>query len=492
MKDLALLGGPRRLPKLAERIADRIVAEIIGRGWPTGEMVGTETELLVRYSISRATCRQAVRLVERHGAAKMRRGVGGGLFVSEPPRSAAKKAIQTFFELTRISFADLHEAREELEVLAVRLAAARIEPSKLVALASMVAALEHESDVTNGAALELRVRQALVTASGNPALGFFIEVLDDMPLGGRSMAQVAWLAHERERSRSIHFERRLVEAIARGNPNEAASLVAHESKRRLLAIASAGFQPLVEIATEVRIRRGADADDIRQSRIGDQLLHSILDDIAKADWREGYCLGTEAELMERHAVGRGTLREAVRQLELHGVVRSGTGMRGGVFVGHADADYTTKVVNTYLRSTEMDTRHIWEILSHLEASSAGRLALRAEPDDLSSLRQAFERIENARRENYYELSGLLHTEIADRTGNRVIGLFIRIFLGLSEKLLTPATDRDVIGGIELQRNLLELIFARDVLAVEREINTLFNRMADWESDRSPRAGALVP
>src|SRR3546814_4794314 len=52
--------------------------------------------------ISRATFREAVRQLEWHGAAGMRRGVHGGLVVKAPPRHAIVYAVKTYFELTQI------------------------------------------------------------------------------------------------------------------------------------------------------------------------------------------------------------------------------------------------------------------------------------------------------------------------------------------------------------------------------------------------------
>src|ERR1700726_1350908 len=73
----------RKLKK-AEIVADQIEQTIVGQRWEPGELFGSEVELIARYGVSRAVFREAVRLLEHHGLAEMRRGLHGGLFIRQP------------------------------------------------------------------------------------------------------------------------------------------------------------------------------------------------------------------------------------------------------------------------------------------------------------------------------------------------------------------------------------------------------------------------
>ena len=70
--------------KKAEIVADQIAQTIVGQRWEPGELFGSEVELIARYGVSRAVFREAVRLLEHHGLAEMRRGLHGGLFIVQP------------------------------------------------------------------------------------------------------------------------------------------------------------------------------------------------------------------------------------------------------------------------------------------------------------------------------------------------------------------------------------------------------------------------
>ena len=76
--------APRDNAKLAEHVAAQIRGDIIAKGWPVGQVLAAEPELIERYGVSRSVLREAVRIVEYLGVARMRQGPGGGLVVTTP------------------------------------------------------------------------------------------------------------------------------------------------------------------------------------------------------------------------------------------------------------------------------------------------------------------------------------------------------------------------------------------------------------------------
>src|ERR1700719_237680 len=87
--------GPTDAPKAkrASKVADRIIKDVIAGGWQVGTILGSESDLLARYQVSRAVFREAVRLVEHQQVARTRRGPGGGLVVTEPTVDAVIDAV---------------------------------------------------------------------------------------------------------------------------------------------------------------------------------------------------------------------------------------------------------------------------------------------------------------------------------------------------------------------------------------------------------------
>ena len=120
--------------KRAAKVADLIVEDVMALGWPVGEVLGSETDLLERYHVSRAVFREAVRLVEHQQVARTRRGPGGGLVISEPTVGAVGDAVVLYLHRVDATLDEIFEARIILEELACELAAERTDESDLAAL----------------------------------------------------------------------------------------------------------------------------------------------------------------------------------------------------------------------------------------------------------------------------------------------------------------------------------------------------------------------
>jgi DNA-binding FadR family transcriptional regulator len=113
--------------KLGEEIAMQIERDIIARGWPVGQLLATEVELLEKYGVSRGVLREAIRLLEHHRVARSRRGRGGGLIVTEPDAYSAARSLALLLQYQGATIGDLFEARKLVEGNAVELAARRLD-----------------------------------------------------------------------------------------------------------------------------------------------------------------------------------------------------------------------------------------------------------------------------------------------------------------------------------------------------------------------------
>lgn len=85
-----------------------------------GVLLGGEDALAAKCGTSRATLRQAARLLEREGLLKVRRGIKGGYFAARPTFNAIEYAFVTHHEILDPSEEDLTEIPSLLWVEAVR------------------------------------------------------------------------------------------------------------------------------------------------------------------------------------------------------------------------------------------------------------------------------------------------------------------------------------------------------------------------------------
>jgi DNA-binding FadR family transcriptional regulator len=120
--------------KGAQAVARNITRTIVALDLQPGALVGTEPELIEREGVSRALLREAVRLLEHHQIARMRRGPGGGLFVVAPSADAVTEVAAIYLAWHGMKMPELSDLRIGVEVATVELAAARVDPASVALL----------------------------------------------------------------------------------------------------------------------------------------------------------------------------------------------------------------------------------------------------------------------------------------------------------------------------------------------------------------------
>jgi DNA-binding FadR family transcriptional regulator len=125
--ELAALAPTGRAPlRPADLLAARIQREIIELGWPVGESLGFEADLLQRYGIGRAQFREAVRILENHSVVRMQRGAAGGMLVTAPDGRAVVRVTALYLTYQGMNTAHIRDLRAHLEAATLRLAIDRL------------------------------------------------------------------------------------------------------------------------------------------------------------------------------------------------------------------------------------------------------------------------------------------------------------------------------------------------------------------------------
>lgn len=191
--------------KLGEILAQHIEDEIVAGDWQVGTVLGSEADLIERYGVSRAVFREAMRIVDHHGVAEMRRGPGGGLVITEPDLGAVVRAVSLQLKFENIRPDQVIEARNALELSCVRLAAQRIDA---VGAARMDSFLDDELQRIKRTRRSRRPKGDLPShdfhlliaeLTGNPAMSLFVQmisrVLGEQAPRAESLDRVAQEVH---------------------------------------------------------------------------------------------------------------------------------------------------------------------------------------------------------------------------------------------------------------------------------------------------------
>uniref|UniRef100_UPI001BDC7E03 FadR/GntR family transcriptional regulator n=1 Tax=Pseudonocardia lacus TaxID=2835865 RepID=UPI001BDC7E03 len=286
---------------LASQVARDIEAEVMRRGWPVGTSLGSEPQLREYFGVSRAVLREAVRLVEHHQVARMRRGPNGGLFVTAPDAGPATGAMVIYLEYVGTGVAELVHARSLLEPLAVALAADRAGADG-AARARAVLDAERERAVARAPGAGNPLHVLLAQLSGNPVLELFVDVLTR--LTSRYAYAVARAGADTGQPEALRGRAGVVDAVAAGDGRRAAELM-----REHLDAEAAWFERNRPSGTVHRpLRPGPPEPSAGHAKMAEVLATRIREDIAVRGWPVGAVLGSEADLLTRYRISRAVLR----------------------------------------------------------------------------------------------------------------------------------------------------------------------------------------
>lgn len=168
------LSGAQGPDKLAEVVARKLLTRVVALGWPTGQVLGSETDLMDEFGISRAVFRESVRLLEHHGVGRMRRGPGGGLVVTAPNVGSVAESASIYLAYRNLRIEHLMDMRRALEIRTLRMATERADAA---GLARLRAICERETHVEFAPETDEVFHVALADLSGNPVLALFTNVL---------------------------------------------------------------------------------------------------------------------------------------------------------------------------------------------------------------------------------------------------------------------------------------------------------------------------
>lgn len=119
----AITLGPVDVPKAPDVLARELRERILSGELEEGAALPAERELVKQTQMSRATVREALRILEVQNLVRVRAGRAGGAFVVRPTTASMASSVGMMIRGRRIKLADLMETREALEPFCAELAA---------------------------------------------------------------------------------------------------------------------------------------------------------------------------------------------------------------------------------------------------------------------------------------------------------------------------------------------------------------------------------
>jgi len=188
---------------------------------------------------------------------------------------------------------------------------------------------------------------------------------------------------------------------------------------------------------------------IRKAKVYEKIAEQIQRLICDGFLKPGDKLPSERELAEIFQVSRGSLRDAVRALEVTGLVEPRQGE--GTVVRAPSADSLINPLTTVLLRQRVFLSELLEFRAMIEPALARRAAKHASPEDLEHLEEILRRQQEKadRGEFAIEEDTEFHNTIAHAAKNRVVLKVLDVFM----ELLRESREKSLQVEGRLQKSL---------------------------------------
>ena len=167
---------------------------------------------------------------------------------------------------------------------------------------------------------------------------------------------------------------------------------------------------------------------IHTRRAFEEICERIREQLALGVLKPGDKLPPERDLAQQLGVSRNVLREALRSLEMAGVLRLQKGVKGGAFVQTGDTSRMNVVMQDMLSLGTISVRELSEARIHVLDLVVRLACVNARQADFAALEANIERTDVATAEgrllDRVECSREFYKILAAATGNKVIAMIV--------------------------------------------------------------------
>jgi GntR family transcriptional regulator, transcriptional repressor for pyruvate dehydrogenase complex len=218
---------------------------------------------------------------------------------------------------------------------------------------------------------------------------------------------------------------------------------------------------------------------IRSPKRGDLVVDEIKRWIGERRLAPGDKLPKEGELQSLFGVSKGTAREALKSLEVQGLVRVSTGPSGGATVGEVPLDRAFQLVQNYLFFRDVNVAQIYAVRRILEPELAAGAIPHLTESDFEALARSIDTCAPAPKDASHELKQRqedlhFHDILAAANPNALLRFFCEVInqllrhgVAMPGQATRPAYRRLGETNVAAHRRLLAAARRRDANKVRK-------------------------
>lgn len=230
------------------------------------------------------------------------------------------------------------------------------------------------------------------------------------------------------------------------------------------------------------------ARQLRASKVSQAVASAIVERIVAEDLQPGDRLPTEAQMLADFNVGRASIREALRVLEVYGLISIRQGQKGGPMVAPLSPSDLGRTLSFFFHLDGTSYRELIEARLTIEPVMARLAAERQDAELLEALRDVMEREGTSSPEDEILCAEEFHYRICGASGNKALDL-------LGRSLRTVYASRISAAGIlppeshkQIHRTHAQIgkaILAGNGKRAERLMADHLRELADLQEERTP-------
>jgi DNA-binding FadR family transcriptional regulator len=237
---------PRVFEKTLKRRAYEDVVEQIERAILVGELkeqdrLPAERDLTMQFGVSRATIREALRVLQSRGLVEVRHGDPAGPIVRANPGASVTSVLSSLFRAKRLTLADVVQFRMIIEGAAAAYAA-KASKKAIAAIREAYRQMETTTTWEEQIRCDVLFHRRVAEATGNPLFALVVDALHQF----NSIA--TWQSKrplDQARRETLEVHGMILRAIEAGNAAEAEEFSRYHLGR--------SYQPIIDVVDRDRL-----------------------------------------------------------------------------------------------------------------------------------------------------------------------------------------------------------------------------------------------
>ncbi|MDB5646792.1 MAG: GntR family transcriptional regulator [Methylobacterium sp.] len=219
---------------------------------------------------------------------------------------------------------------------------------------------------------------------------------------------------------------------------------------------------------------------MRRIKLSDQIAEDLCRRIARERLGPGDRLPNEAALMRHYGCAKGTIREALKSLEVQGLVTMQSGPNGGPEIRPISVEAAARQLRRFLHFQELDFAQVYALRRSLEVQLGLGVVGRLTPQDFARLEANIAECEAANAEGRRGIGRIVevdfHDILCDASDNPLLAFMCRFLNSLLRDLVEfrseSLTEHEAFGAHNLasHRALVCAFRAEDADAVRGEMH----------------------